>query len=262
MLGPHCTGEPGGAVNDVERLAGLREDLDRMGQRWARTAPRESQQGTAANGTVAVTVDASGTVTKVVVREAWRDAVDGSALGAAVLTAYAKAGEAQLATWGERSRADEQEPEPVAAPAPPASETFADSLQRFVDERGNGPEVHEAFDRLGDLIQQVLDGLDESARIVEERMSATYLGTDSERKVRVLVRGSGELVGVEVDQRWLEQRHSANVTTRLTEAVRAAYRTAAEAVPAGGLAGTPLGEVTALLDDPGALLDAISRREA
>jgi DNA-binding protein YbaB len=243
--------------DDLERLYDLHDQIDITAQRWTRTLPVGNYRGVSGEGTVEVTASAEGKVVKIVVHEGWRANAAADELGALILEAYTDSTVEALKDWEQAMEDDEEEPDPDPAPIPPLSDSFASAMERHVEEMG--PEIAErTFNRLAELLQQVVDGLDEAEETIRTRLTAEYEGSDAANAVCVTLQGTGALVDVDFEDGWLANRHAANITSRLGEAVVAAQRQIEAAVPDDMFAGTPLASILALLEDTDALIYELS----
>jgi DNA-binding protein YbaB len=242
--------------SEFESLYEFHDEIDKNAQRLARIQPVGEFCGVAADGAIEVVVSAEGRVSKITVREGWRDAISPEDLGNKVVEAYYDATMAIAHDWGEAREDDEEEPDPDPAPVPPLSESFAAKLDSYV--KGNPEQAEQAFGRLSEMLQGVIDGFDEAEQIIKTRITAEYEGSDPGGVVCVTLQGTGALVDVDIDLDWLENRHATKIDARLGEALAAAQRAMAEAIPAALLDGTPLAEAGVLLGDPDTLIRKIS----
>ena len=243
--------------SELERLYELHDEIDKKAQRWNRVLPVGDFRGVAAGGTVEVVVSADGRISKITIHEGWRDTTSNEELGARILEAYTDATTAVMQDWGEAFDDDEEEDDPEPTPIPPLADSFAEAMDRHVTEAG--PELAErTFNRLAELLQEVVDKLDEAEEIIKERLTAEYEGADGADTVCVTLQGTGALVDVDIDPDWLVSRHAANITKRVSQALIAARRKVSDAVPDDIMAGTPLARVYELLADPDALIYELS----
>lgn len=238
-------------TEDRERIDALRDDLDLESQRYELAAERLAPtQASDEHRMVEVRLDAQGGLDWVRVHERWRDHYDPTLLGAAVMEAYGSAAGERARVWSEAS-IDE-----AACPtrARPAARTLAmtDELAAALQARGNSvdPTVLTA---IGGILDDLERGFDDAMADVEDRLTSPTIGRSSSGHVSAQAVGDGQLVSVEMDQRWLGSAHSFNIGRETTEAAVDARRRIAER-SAASFRDSGLTKLQALAADPQALV--------
>jgi DNA-binding protein YbaB len=232
-----------------DRLDELRDELDIEAQAFERArAAAGPVTGRDASGTVAVELDAEGVVQGVQVDSGWRHLLGLGELSAAVLSAYTGAVEARTELFV-TTVADDEPPAPVRPAGHEQREVSADLVDRL---------------RAADLPQGVLQGmselLDDLSRstdtafgLLDDQLASTATGRSSSGHVRAEVSGGGELVLVDMEEKWLRTAHSFNVGRETTEAIHAALREQATRSVAAITQESGLGRLQQLTADPQAL---------
>lgn len=234
-----------------ERIDALREDLDVESQRYERAAERLAPaQASDEHRMVEVRLDVDGALEWVRVHERWRDHHEAATLGAAVMEAYGSAAGERARAWSEASIDDTQS----STRARPAARTLAmtDELAAALQARGNSldPTVLTA---LGEILDDLDRGFDQAMADVEDRLTSPTVGRSSSGHVTAQAVGDGQLVAVEMDERWLGSAHSFNIGRETTEAVVDARRRIAER-SAASLRDSGLIRLQALAADPQAMV--------
>lgn len=222
--------------------------------RWPVTWPRPSRpsrsgrtDGSDPSGTVTVRLDADGQFDGVTVANNWRDKVEPSELGAALLTAFQQAHVVRLTRWAEAL------PDPAAEPTPPPPRSNPFGLPTLHDPPP--AEKVERFDReqvMGDLLG-ALDGLTAvaPARTADQ---APVSGADQRGHVTVTVGSDGMPSAVDVDAAWATGAPLAQLIRTIEEAFSAAARR----VPGGDSSMADLPRLAQLAGtDPAAFLQAV-----
>jgi DNA-binding protein YbaB len=238
-------------TEDRERIDVLREDLDVESQRYEQAAQRlVATEASDEHRTVEIRLDPDGALEWVRVHESWRRHHDAASLGGAVLEAYTSAAGERARLWSEASIDEDRPP----TRARPAARTLAvsDEVTEALRVRGSSvdPSVLAA---LGEMLDDLDRGFDQAMADVEDRLIAPTAGHSTSGHVTARVVGDGQLVAVEMDERWLDSAHSFNIGRETTEAVADARRRIAER-SAAAMRDSGLGRLQALTADPQALL--------
>ncbi|WP_182112488.1 MULTISPECIES: YbaB/EbfC family nucleoid-associated protein [unclassified Actinotalea] len=242
-------------MDQIEAFADRRDEIDRMQQRFERAsgAAEGTFTGTDATGTVTVVVTPTGHFVEVRVPVTWRDELAPEGLAPAVMDARTEAAMARMAQWGEAVADELDAPAPATRPLPPAYESLAGRIDEYVTRHASPEEAQATTDAFAEFLREVLASIDEAKAEVARAQSAEIVGTSEAGHVRVVVNGTGDVVGVRYDEGWLERAHPANIGRETVQAQAAALRAAGGRTPASVVAGTRLGELERLANDPEAL---------
>ncbi|MCW2845710.1 MAG: hypothetical protein JWN22_3626 [Nocardioides sp.] len=238
-------------TEERERIDVLREDLDLESQRYEHAAQAlVPTQASDEHRTVELRLDADGGLEWVRVHESWRTHYDVTSLAGAVMEAYGVAAGERARVWSEAAIDEDRPP----TRARPAARTLAvtDELSEALQARGNSldPSVLTA---LGELLDDLERGFDQAMADVEDRLTSPTAGHSTSGHVTARVVGDGQLVGVEMDERWLGSAHSFNIGRETTEAVADARRRIAER-SAAAMRDSGLARLQAMAADPQALI--------
>ncbi len=246
----------------LERLARSREELDQLGRRLSKAerAARVDHTGADGTGTVAVTVDGSGQVSVVRLERDWRTEIGVDRLTAALQAAIQAATQARTITAVEDLRRSEERPPPPVEPLPSLRESLGGQLAAWIDGPPETDEVRTALAELAALLESLDQAMDEATAQMQARLAAQHVGRSRGRHVSVVLSGSGALIDVRFDQRWLVNAHEFNISRELVEAFRAAYDLVGRITPAELVANTALGEFQRLSADPAQLMEQLTRR--
>jgi DNA-binding protein YbaB len=238
-------------TEERERIDVLREDLDLESQRYEQAAQRLAPtQASDEHRTVEVRLDEDGAVEWVRVHETWRNHHDAASLGAAVMEAYSQAAGERARVWSEAT-IDEDQPPTRVRPAP-RTLAMTDGLTEALQARGNSVDPH-VLAALGAMLDELERGFDQAMADVEDRLTSPTSGHSTSGHVSAQVVGDGQLVSVEIDERWLGSAHSFNIGRETTDAIADARRRIAER-SAAAMRESGLGRLQALAADPQALL--------
>lgn len=242
-------------VDQTDAFADRRDEIDRMQQRFERAkgAANGTFSGADASGTVTVTVTESGHFTDVRVATNWRDEVPPEALEGAVMDARTAAAMARMGEWGNALAEELDEPAPQTRPLTPVYESLAGRIDEFVTRNASPEESQAMTDAMAEFLQEVIASIDEATAEMERAQRAEIVGTSEAGHVRVVVNGTGDVVGVRFDEQWLQRAHAANIGRETVQAQGAALRAVSGRSVASVLASTRLGELEALTRDPEAL---------
>lgn len=235
----------------LERLAQLRDRADSLAQKMAAAqVTPEDFTGADATGLVSVQVAGTGQVQRVSVERGWRGQLGAAGLAAAVQEAAAAAAVARLEAWGDAFVEQDDSPDPRPGPAPLSFETTAYQLNELATSKLDGSRRRAALEELLAMAEAVEQGIDQVTTQVQAQLAAEYAGRSQSGHVAVTVTGTGEVVAVRYDARWLAEAHELNIGRETADAFQAAYRRAGERTVADLVAGSPLGEIQALSQDP------------
>ncbi|NJC68555.1 hypothetical protein HC031_02275 [Planosporangium thailandense] len=216
-----------------------------------------------ATGAVTVAVDGDGRIRAVTVNGGWRGRVGATGLADAVRDAVRAAGTARLRAWSAAVEAGAGPPGADAGAGPPGADlatdadtarVFARRLAEATDgvpvDAARGCEVLREILSMLTAIDESLDELSTHLRLGAERVST---GRSGAGHVEVRIDGSGALVAVDVDQRWLRDAAETRIARELGEAFESAYGAAAAHSPRSLIARSPLGVLQPLAADPALL---------
>lgn len=232
-------GDPSSLLGRFEQVAG---DLAR-----AQQALHQPAEGSDPSGAVTVRLDVEGRFDGVAVASNWRDKVEASELGTALLTAAQQAHVARLTRWAESL------PDPADERTPPPAKGNPFGLPTLHDPPPAEPV--ERFDReqvMGDLLG-ALDGL---AAVAPARTAdqGSVSGSDRRSHVTVTVGSDGVPSAVDVDSAWATGAPLAQLIRTIEEAFTAAARRVPERD--SPMAGLPrLAQLAGT--DPAAFLQAV-----
>lgn len=244
-----------------DRLADLRDDLDRDVQRYESARDRLAPVTAAdASGTVHVKLDRDGMIQAVMIDEQWRSQVGAEALPGAVQGAWAQAGLDRASQWGTDVAETVDEPAPSTRPAPTLSSTVLGQLSELVDSSPGTIGTQAAVEALASMLEEMERGVDEAFGQIDQRLAAQIKGRSSSGHVEATVSGAGAVVAITYDERWIDKAHHANVGRETTEAVHAALRKVGDTDPASVLDGTALGRLRRITEDPVALAEYLRLR--
>jgi DNA-binding protein YbaB len=223
--------------------------------RTARSAAQVSgAPGSDASGSVTVTLDSQGRVTRVVVANGWQRRLGADGLSDAVVEAVRDATMQRLNAWGQAY--GEGSTEAPASAAAGADDMGVDrgELQRRLQAAATGPMSAEdrraALYELLELAENIERGIDEVSGKLQATLTATHAGQSADRHVTVTVTGGGDVVGVRFDRAWLREAHELNVGRQITGGFRAAYEKVAAHGVTQLIADSPLGAVQRATQDP------------
>jgi DNA-binding protein YbaB len=240
------------ADDQFAELAQFRDDLDVQAQKLdaALKAAAGPFTGVDSTESVTVTVTEVGRVTAVTVEQGWRDELGVDMFGAAVLEAIHAAQAAYLDELTVAAAEQDEAPPPPVRPLPAPSETLAQQLQDLSSGPMSSDELQAGMVELLGLLQSVSDSIDQVQAQVVAFTKATHTGRSRSGHVRVTVNGSGEILELDYDKRWLVNAHEYNVSRETQEACDAAYRMISERGVSDVIARSPLGQVAALGQNP------------
>jgi DNA-binding protein YbaB len=232
----------------LTRLSHQLEDMARHANAAAAAAAGPIV-GSDETGSVSVVVDDDGVITTVEVDPGWREVVGVAGLGTAVVGAAVAAvairTETFLEAWMEAEAQDEaqdgaqadRDPQPVVPRdfPPMFGPTFAPRPGRPTD--GSMAE-------LAALLHNVNQDIDRLSVEIQS-LAGDHTGTSRAGHVSATVTGALTLVDVDFDKRWLVNADDHNITTEMTEALRAAYERAGRRTVADLIARSTLGELVA-----------------
>lgn len=241
---------PAGEVFDLavlRRLQGEAADL----------AAQLSAAGEAAAGeftgrdpdrVVEVVIGAGGDPVSMQVSPAWRRALSGKDLGAAVVAAVNSAAEARLTAW---AASITNQPSAAAGPSRPAhvggSADIGDPSSR---------QSQLALRELFDVIGEATARLPELTRATEVAATSPVISTNAMRTVRVTATG-GTVTAVDIDDQWLRTAQPDRISTGLRDALTVSAGAAAEARDKALDGGPELDRLRRLTASPETLLREI-----
>lgn len=237
--------------DERERIDELREEVDSELQvdEQAMAAIRPTT-GADSTGQITVHLDTEGRVSSVLSAGSWRQHLEPAALPGAVLQAHTAAVEARQQQWLEAyGEAEPGQARPVSAP--PMQELD----QLTVELRDSGGDLPQSALRgMMDMLDELERGFDSAFEKVEESLGAQLEGRSSSGHARARVAGSGELISVSYDERWLTGAHAFNVGRETTEAIHAALQQCAVHSVAAITESSGLAALQEVTRDPAAML--------
>jgi hypothetical protein len=223
--------------------------------------------GTDSTGRIEATLDRAGHPRTVRIDARWSDDLDVQALGPAVIEALQAAGMERVRQWGERvgeqsattptsslEPPEAFEPRPGAPRAPDAGtfDRIRDALLAGRDEVP--PEMAAAMIA---ALRELNDSLDTVRGEVRASVAAGFVGRSPDGHVEATVNGAGDPVSLRYDDVWLPRAHVANIAHQTVEAFAAARTAAAGHDPGSIVAGSAVGRVASLLEDPEAFVASL-----
>lgn len=242
----------------TEQVAELRDALDRQTERFER-ARGEIGPLTAADssGAVTVTVDAEGVLRSVAVAADWQRHLQPEALGGGVQDAMAAAAASRAQRWATTYAQDE--PPPALRPMPTPGQSLAGRLTELTEQAAPAGDEH-VLGALLEMVRELNDSIDQVSADVQRALGAQFTGRSSSGHVTAVVTGAGAVAAMGCDDSWVRRAHHSNVGREMTEAIRDAYRQAADRRPAQIIEDSPLGQIQRLAGDPTALADRLRLR--
>jgi len=208
-------------------------------------------RGEDGSGTVHVTLDGAGRVSTVQVGARWKQRVGAAELGEAVREAVQAAAVERLTAWGEAFADDTAGASPVPGPAGIDRDGVAGRLHELTSSgRMSGEDTRAALLELLALVEDMERGIDEVSERLPAIGSTEHVGRSADWHVTVTLTGSGEVREVRYDRGWLTEAHEINIGRQTGLAFAAAYEAAAREGVDRLIAGSRLGEVQRVTQDP------------
>ncbi|GAA1636960.1 hypothetical protein [Actinoplanes couchii] len=230
------------------------------------TAGQAAASGISASdssGTVTVSLNSDGQVGNVRLTMDAKHVLGPAGIGPSVIAAVQAASTARLTAWAEAYTDDDatRPSHSVVGSASPGAglpaaspDGFAAEFERLTTGRNlDSAGVRDAMYELLGLLERVDRSLDVAAEQARIGAAARHIGVSSDRHVRVMMTGAGELVDVHCDSRWLREAHEINIGRQITSAFHGAYQTIARDGVAVSLDDKGLGQLRNLLQDPARL---------
>lgn len=241
-------------MDRVDEVADLRDDVDRVAQRFERAAASPGPfVGKDGSGCVSVTADAAGLILEVRVVPDWRSDLEPHELAAAVMAAFQAAGLRRVEEWGTALAGAAEGPAPSVRPLPPFRESISGRLEELVRVGAGEEETRAIMDAIAEFLREVNASVDEATEAVARAQGAEVRGASDHGHVEVVVTGTGDLKDLRYDETWLERAHPVNIGRETVQAHQAALRATGGRTVAEVMAGTRLGQLQALAADPEAL---------
>jgi DNA-binding protein YbaB len=225
------------AFDDATRLA---RPVAGLGDPDARFA------GSDASGAVTVHVDGDGRLRGITLDRRWRRQLPVDALDGVVLEAVEQASLTRLRQWSDAMADDAAgSAQPIGDVAAVAAQLTQTASTAVTGDRGPGA-LHEILS----MLETIDASLDELSRHVHGQADSRYAGHSTNRRAVVTLDGTGALIGVQYDRRWLDQAASADIEEQTHAAFDAAYRLADARSVRTLIDSSGLGAITRLVSDP------------
>jgi DNA-binding protein YbaB len=209
-----------------------------------------ASSGNDSSGQVTVRTTADGGLEDVIVAGRWITVLEPETLPGAILEAYQNATMAGLQEWGRTVAEADLAAEP-RRPLPPTSDSVFARMSETVDADRLAQQSPEALDAMAALLEEIngeLDAVTEEATALAEQV-----WEGESRGARVSVSGAGVVSGVECDPDWARQTNGTGIGQHVMKAYRDALRQARSRTVDDLIAGSRLGELQRLAQDPEAL---------
>lgn len=239
-------------MDEVDRVADLRDDVDRVAQQFGRVTEtvKGPFTGQDHSGSVTVTATDTGQLKDVRVSVSWRSDLEPVALGAAVVEAYTAAGMSRLEGWGNALAEDLGSPPPSIRPLPQLSSTISARLAEVVRTSTSPEETQAILDAIAAFLREVNESIDAASEDVAALQRTEVSGRSESGHVEVVLTGAGDLREVRYDEGWLERAHVVNIGRETVTAQQNALRAMAGRGVTEVLAASRLGQLQALANDP------------
>ncbi len=239
-------------IDPTDALADARDGLDRAAGPFLRAQARMGvASGRDSTGEVLVRVKPDGSLDDAMIGSQWHRGIAPDALGAAVMEAYADASTQMLTDWGE-SVAEETE-RPELRPMPDISTSLHARLNELTDPSSVAEHSEAALNRLADFLAEMNDEIDQVT--AEAESVATAVSVGEVRGIVTSVNGLGNLVDVRIDADRASTTSSHGIGQDLMKAYRSALREARSRTVDDVIAGSRVGELQRLADDPRGLIE-------
>jgi DNA-binding protein YbaB len=243
----------------LNSLARLGAEADEYAQRLAKAQdPKARFEGSDDSGAVTAIVDADGRVREVTVDRLWQRHIAVTALDDAVRAAV------QAATLSRLQAFDTALGEQFPVGPPVRTDFLSDAVRaRLAKLSGGGGAPADrlpAAQELLAMLEAVDESLDRLGQQVRDQMERPHSGHSAARHVTATVNGSGELLGIEFDRRWLVNAHEYNIAREIREALQAAYALAGKESVQSLIARSPLGDIAQLRTDPAEIIRRPDKR--
>ncbi|WP_109508007.1 hypothetical protein [Nocardioides speluncae] len=240
---------------DLDYLAGLREDIDRDAQVYERAlAAMPSVSTKDETESVEVTVDRDGQIQRIWVSNAWERAIGADTLGSTILAAYAAARQQQFQHLEEALDTEEDAPT-RARPMPVIDDSI---MTRMVESARANPEsidVEATISGLLGLTEEFEQALDSAFLEVEAVAGQATTGESRSGRASATMSLSGEVTDLRFDEKWLPRAHPANIARETLEAIASAARARPHASAAELVAGTRFDALARIAQDPQQMSD-------
>jgi len=246
---------------DTDGIYDLRDEFDRRSQSYeAASAATTTISAKDTTGSITVTI-VPGSPLEVQIGNAWAGSYSPAELGGAIVSTVTALATQRLEEWGEAVAESDEKAEPRTRPMPPESESPTARLRDAIEASEESPDLDAVFTDLLSILEEVNAGLESTMETIAQRTSAVHSGEDAGGRATAVVDGSGALVSIEFDERWLLNRSAFEVSNAANSAIAAAAQSAASEAPANPLAGTQLERFGSMLTDPDALSRIVLRRD-
>lgn len=241
-------------MSRTDDIADLRDDMDRVAQRFdsAAAAAAGPSTGSDESGAVTVTITDEGHLKDVRVQMDWTTRVDPEALGGAVLAATAAASAARFEAWG-TALAAPTATAPQVRPLPPVSESFGARLEEVMERSGSPDETRHRMEQMVEIVREIRASVVEAKAGLAALQATEVIGENPKGGVEVVLSALGQLKEVRYDDAWLDRTHPTNIGRDTLLAFQDALRSVAHDGAQAAMAATRLGQLQALVNDPEAL---------
>jgi DNA-binding protein YbaB len=245
-------------MSRTDDVADLRDDIDRVSQRFEKAAAATAGPSTASDesGAATVTITEEGHLKDVRIQTDWTSRVAPEALGGAVLAAWSAAGIARLEAWGASLAEDMDAAPPQLRPLPPMSESLSARFAEVVGRGGSPDETRALLEQMAELLREVKASIGEARDDLATLQRAEVTGRSPNGYVEVVLSAIAELKDVRYSEAWLTRAHPTNIGRETTLAYQDALRAVAHRGVEAAVASTRLGQLQALVNDP----EAFARR--
>lgn len=239
-------------IDPTDAIADARDGLDRAAGAFARAQARtDIATGKDASGEVVVCARPDGSLDDVVIGSMWSHEVPPEEIGAAVMAAYADATTKVLNQWGEA--VVEEGGRPGLRPMPDVSTSLHARLNELTDPAVVAENSDDVLGRLADFLTEMNNELDDVSAEAEAVAAAASVGTS--RAVTVSVNGVGTVVDVQIDADAAARTSGNSLAQDVLRAYKAASRQARTRTVEDVIAGSRVGELQRLANDPRALAE-------
>lgn len=237
-------------ADPTERIADVRDDVDRIAQTFERARDRQTTvSGGDRTRQVSVRISPSGEIEDVLLGNRWSQEIAPEALGAALIEAYTQATTASINQWGEAVAEQADAPAPKARPM--TTRSTSTQLRDLVTPERLAGQSDDALAAMASLLEGVLNDYEQVssdvAALVARRVEASSQGAT------VTLDGNGVLISVDVDAGWAEATAPGNLSRHVMTAYRRARQDARSRTVDDVIHDSRLGRLQRMAEEPEAL---------